>query len=173
MASDLPERDDTPVAEPRSVQPGASVSPTLDRLTQILDTGDRAQTQAIIGEIVSEITMHHSGPLPSARELAAYRDIDPSFAERIVRMAEKEQERRHALPTEIMVREERLKARGQHYALVIAIVVLLFAAYLAHLGDTAMAGKVAIGTLIGLVGIFVGGRAIDAYGKRKDDDEED
>ena len=82
-------------------------------------------------------------------------------------MAEREQEHRHALPGEVLRREYGLKSRGQHYALLLAALILVFAAYLAHLGDTGMAGTVAIGTLIGIVGIFVSGRAIDALADRR------
>lgn len=34
-----------------------------------------------------------------------------------------------------------------------------------------MAGKVAIGTLVGIVGIFVVGKAADAYGERTADNK--
>ncbi len=126
-----------------------------------------SQVGLIVGETISQVTMHH-GPLPQASDLAAYNAVDPSFAERIVRMAEREQERRHTLPDEFLDREYKLKSRGQHYALLLAMLILMFAAYLAYLGNSEMAGKVAIGTLIGIVGIFVSGRAIDAFAGERD-----
>lgn len=39
----------------------------------------------------------HSGPLPSAAELQRYQEILPDLGERIVRMAEKEQDSRHKI----------------------------------------------------------------------------
>jgi uncharacterized membrane protein len=103
--------------------------------------------------------------------LADYKAIDESFAKRIMQMAEREQAARHAIPNDLMKREYALKSRGQYYALALAVCILLFAGYLAYLGDTAMAGKVAIGTLVGIVGIFVVGKAADAYGERTADDK--
>lgn len=142
----------------------------LEQLAPLIPAENLPKAELILAQI-SQTTTRHSGPLPPARELADYKAIDPSFAERIMQMAEREQAARHAIPNDLMKREYALKSRGQHYALALAVFILLFAGYLAYLGDTAMAGKVAIGTLVGIVGIFVVGKAADAYGERAADDK--
>ena len=148
------------VREPRT-------SEFLEQLAPLIPAENLPKAETII----AELTMRHSGPLPPARELANYKAVDESFAERIMRMAEREQAARHAMPGEFLKREYALKSRGQHYALALAICILVFAGYLAYLGDSETAGKVAIGTLVGIVGIFVVGKAADIYGERKADDK--
>ncbi|WP_375427923.1 DUF2335 domain-containing protein [uncultured Sphingomonas sp.] len=138
----------------------------LERLTPLVAAENMSQVGAIVAETITEITTHHSGPLPRARDLAEYKQVDASFAERIVRMAEKEQDHLHAVEMTVIERDHRLKSRGQQFALAAAFMILLFAAYLAFTGNTDMAGKVAIGTLIGVVGIFVSGRVVDAVAER-------
>ncbi len=137
----------------------------VDRLGSVIAPEHRPQVELIIEQAVSEV-VHHSGPLPHASELARYNDIDASFAERIVRMAEREQEQRHAKAVRLSEQEYALKSRGQHYALLLAVVILLFAGFLGHLGDTTMAGKVALGTLVGIVAAFVGGRAVEVADRK-------
>ncbi len=145
-----------------------SATEALQRLEPYVAPENRARVEMIVEETIGEV-VHHSGPLPRAADLASYNDIDPTFAERIVQMAEREQRHRHSLPTEIMSRDYAVKSRGQHYALVLASIIILFAGYLAWLGDTDMAGKVVICTLAGIVGIFVGGRLSEAIERRKDE----
>ncbi|MGJ7453816.1 DUF2335 domain-containing protein [Sphingomonas parapaucimobilis] len=149
---------------------GQQTAEFLEQLAPLIPAENRHKAELILAQI-SQTTTRHSGPLPPARELASYKAIDASFAERIMQMAEREQAMRHAMPSEFMKREYTLKARGQHYALALAICILLFAAYLAYLGDTAVAGRVAIGTLVGIVSIFVIGKATEAYGERGVDDK--
>lgn len=179
----LPDRVPSTGAD-RSATPPTGVEPALrdtadrivDELTPVIAPELLPQVDLIVHETVERIATHRSGPLPDARELDAYRQVDASFAERIVRMAEKEQDHRHQLPNRVLEREYRLKSRGQHYALIAVAVVLLFAAYLAYQGDSKMAGYVAIGTLASIVGIFVSGRAIDARAEQRaqpQDDQED
>jgi uncharacterized membrane protein len=48
---------------------------------------------------------HFSGPLPPPRILAGYNDAIPGGAERILRMAEREQEHRHATQTALIQAE--------------------------------------------------------------------
>lgn len=152
---------DAPNSSDDSVRPEDVASQTVERLEPYVLPEHRPKVEMIVEEGVEAVVHHHSGPLPRAADLADYNQIDPSFAERIVRMAEREQQHRHAFPAEVLSKDYAIKSRGQNYALILAFGIILFAAYLAWLGDTAMAGKVAIGTLVGIVAIFVSGRLID------------
>ena len=91
-----------------------------------------------------------NGPLPRPGDLQGFKEVDPSFPERIMRMAEREQEariallkgeaeREHTLATQHLVLDEKLKTRrvdaevgfiaaerdyrtrGQRYALAVAL----------------------------------------------------
>lgn len=141
----------------------------IQQLEALVPRENLPQVELIVEQAVGQV-VHHSGPLPRAAELARYQQIDATFAERIVRMAEREQEFRHSLPRQVVQHDFALRSRGQIFALTLATVILLFAAYLGWLGDTAMAAAVAIGTLVGIVGIFVTGRVIEAKERAKDGD---
>lgn len=168
--------------EPEQMQEGASTeiisvdeavaANVLERLGPLVAPENLQQVGMIVSQTISQVS-HHSGPLPRASELAKYKSIDNSFAERIVRMAEKEQEFRHSIPDKVIKKDFTLKSRGQHYAMAVCFLVIIFASYIAYLGNTDMAGKIAIGTLIGLVSVFVGGRAIDAASRRKEANDSD
>lgn len=165
-----PTNENAPPVRTQDEADDQQTAEVLEQLAPLIPAENLPKAELILAQI-SQTTTRHSGPLPPARELADYKAIDPSFAERIMQMAEREQAARHAIPNDLMKREYTLKSRGQHYALALAVFILLFAGYLAYLGDTAMAGKVAIGTLVGIVGIFVVGKAADAYGERAADDK--
>lgn len=85
----------------------------LEQLAPLIPAENLQKAELILAQI-SQTTTRHSGPLPPARELADYKAIDESFAERIMQMAEREQAARHAIPNDLMKREYSLKSRGQH-----------------------------------------------------------
>ncbi len=107
----------------------------------------------------------YSGPLPPAKELARYAEIQPDLPERIISMAEGEAAHRRAIELALAetdihnakaVMDER--RRGQHYGLAIAISGLLTAIALAYLGAEKAAMVVGGATVVSLVGAFVAGR---------------
>jgi uncharacterized membrane protein len=112
----------------------------------------------------------HVGPLPSPETLAGYRELLPDAPERLVRIVEAEQEHRHAIERNYHDRDFRLKERGQIFALIAMVLVLLFAGYLAWLGNTGTAGAVAMALVAAVVGIFVTGKVVD---RKMSKDQED
>jgi len=99
----------------------------------------------------------HRGPLPPAEQLAQYEAVQAGFAERIMRMAEKEQAHRHEM-TDVEVREPfRLARRGQAFAIGSMVLVLGFGVFLVLMGYAA-AGAIIVGLdLVGLVALFITG----------------
>lgn len=89
----------------------------------------------------------YSGPIPSATELKKYNDIHPNFADRIIRMTEKEVEHRHTV-TENNTKEERaLQKRGQIFSASIAISGMVIAAIVGIWGSPAVGYTIAGGAL--------------------------
>jgi len=69
----------------------------------------------------------HSGPLPEPAELAAFGQISSDFPERIVRMAEQEQQHRFEVQKQELAREElvaRINGRNSLLGLIISLVVV-------------------------------------------------
>jgi uncharacterized membrane protein len=139
---------------------------TLERLRPHVVEADRARVAVIIEETISEIS-HHSGPLPRPSDMAQYEVIKPGFAERIMRLAEKEQDHRHAFTDGLVKRDYNLKTVGQYFAMASVLVFLGFAAYLGFLGDTRSAAFVA-SVAVGVVGIFITRRQPRATSEQDD-----
>lgn len=89
----------------------------------------------------------YSGPIPSAAELKKYNDIRPDFADRIIKMTEKEVEHRHIV-TESNAKEDKiLQRRGQIFSASIAISGMVIAAIVGIFGASAVGYTIAGGAL--------------------------
>lgn len=110
--------------------------------------------------MISRIVESHSGPVPSAREMARYKAINPKFPERFFKQLEQQSAHRQALERKVVEDDYKVKTRGQHYALVSVALCLGFALALAFIGATTAAGIVGGTTVIGIVTVFITGRAL-------------
>ncbi|MBC2855469.1 DUF2335 domain-containing protein [Cetobacterium sp. 2A] len=79
----------------------------------------------------------YQGPLPHPDLLKKFEDITPGAAERILLMAEKEQQHRHQLENEILIKESEnikneieLKGRGLIFGFLLALLIIIAGVYL-------------------------------------------
>ena len=100
----------------------------------------------------------YSGPLPSPRDFQQYNMIVPGAAERILRMAEKEQAHCQTIVGETTHRVFRERERGQWFGLIVALLGLSVAAFALWLGYEAAASILGGTTLLGMVAVFVTGQ---------------
>lgn len=119
-----------------------------------------------------------AGPLPPPLSVRAFGEIDPSFPERIVRMAELEGEHRRHLDLEWQrcligdVRRQRdERQRGQTFALTITLAAFMLAGLMAWLGKEVFASVLVGVTLLGIVGVFITGQVTSRSSADLDDDE--
>ena len=118
-------------------------------------------------------TVLHSGPLPPPAELEAFARISPDFPERIMRMAEQEQQHRFELDlhqTEVKKREMDLSERvaaindrnarlGMSVSLLVVAIIMATAAYCAYQGQPWPASILGVGGMGAIVAsIMCGGR---------------
>lgn len=91
----------------------------------------------------------YSGPLPPAREMQALAMIDPDFPERLIRMAEKEQDFRHHYNMALGI-------RVQYLTVAVAFGGLTASVLIAFSGSTLASSAVAVSTIVtaALAGIF-------------------
>ncbi len=91
-----------------------------------------------------------SGPVPPPAVLREYNEILPGaeFADRIVRMAEKEQDHRHRQEDRVVS----IFSRGQVFALILGLAAIAFASYMAHLGHDGKALSAMLATILILAG---------------------
>lgn len=107
-------------------------------------------TKAIIS-IVERKTF--SGPLPAPEDFAAYKNVVPDAPERILAMAEKQQQ--HRIDTERKIVDSNIKSslRGQVLGAIMAIICLLCCVYLGIHGHDVLAGSI-VAIIVSVVTIF-------------------
>lgn len=105
-----------------------------------------------------------SGPLPPPAALEQFERASPGAADRILNMAEREEEHRQDLERIVVRSEIKARNQGQFLGFLIAAITLVGGIWLVYEGKD-WPGLVAILTpLVGLVGIF-------GYAQGKEDEE--
>jgi uncharacterized membrane protein len=106
----------------------------------------------VIEEHYAEAT---SGPIPSARELLRYKDVDPDAPRIILAEFRAESAHRRKLEWEIVTRENRRADRGQIFALAVLVLGFLIGGTLVYF-DHDIAGTSIIGAdLIAAAALFL------------------
>lgn len=106
------------------------------------------------------VSYSHSGPLPAAEELKKYDNVVAGCAERIVKMAEKQQDHRMSLETLAITEQLKQSGRGQHYGLMCALVLIIASFVAIMFGHDAAGGWLGGSTLVALVAVFVTGKVM-------------
>ena len=99
-----------------------------------------------------------SGPLPHPNHLAAYEQTLPGAADRILTMAEKQQNHRMNLENPVIPSEVQINKRGQWFAFILGLVLIISSTIIV------LHGNVTAGTII-IVFIFLGYLAVYLRGK--------
>lgn len=108
------------------------------------------------------IQQSHSGPLPSSREFRGYEVVLPGSANRLLEMAEREQQHRHSLESVVIRKEATMKGRGQWFALASLFLMLSVVGLMAYWGHPVPAATLGTGVVIGVVALFLGQRRAGA-----------
>lgn len=120
-------------------------------------SGDRASAQN--GELrLEKRTEIFSGPLPPPAILRQYDEIQPGFAERLLRLTEDEASHRREVTARAQRYEVFETTLGQVFGLLVALAALGTTVWLGVLGLEAAASIVGGTTIVGLVGAFIAGR---------------
>lgn len=131
---------------------------------------DEVEPTEVVGQQMAlplEVRHHqslHMGPLPDPRQLAAYDEVLPGLANRIVEMAELEQQHRHGLERVELTQPYNLAQRGQAFGLILAVLVLAFGCLLIVTGSPILGAGVVGLDLVALVAVFVTGRSSNEGG---------
>lgn len=117
----------------------------------------------------------YSGPIPPPEALARYEEIQPGAADRILTMAEKQQEHRMALETKAIGGQVDQSKRGQLFGFILVFVCIAVAVFFAvYFGMTAFAVTFLCVTMVSVVGLFVTGKMAvqkDLAQKSKDQEQ--
>jgi uncharacterized membrane protein len=113
---------------------------------------------------VEQRTVARSGPLPAPEELAAYNQVFPGAAERIIKMAEAQSEHRMGVEKHVIHSHQDQVKRGQYFGLFSVAIVVACATYAAISGAEGFASVLGGATVVGLATAFLGGK----YMQKKD-----
>lgn len=133
-----------------------------------------SRNQNLVSQVVQQkqTQKYYSGPVPNAEELKKYNEVNPSFAERLLAMAEKEQANRILLNEKVIelnnlnttnslrIQEENIKTikRGQYLATftVICIIGLCIVGF--YFQANSQVAIIATSTIVGTIVAFMKGK---------------
>lgn len=115
-----------------------------------------------------------SGPVPPPGLMEGYKKVDPAFPDRIMKMAEKEQDHRHVESATLLDYEYDLSKRGLHLAAGVGVALIAAAVPISIFGQSWLAGAFGAGGVFtvvagGILEIFVGKKTKPS--KEKDSEE--
>lgn len=100
----------------------------------------------------------HSGPIPSPDSLGKYNTIIPNGADRIMKMAENQQEHRIKIEDKVIASQSIQSILGQIFGLIIGVFGIVGGVILGMYGNPYVGGVIGGGTVISLVTVFVLGK---------------
>jgi uncharacterized membrane protein len=105
----------------------------------------------------------HSGPIPSAAQFQAYEKTLPGSADRILAMAEREQQHRHSYDLQSMSWEYIYSGAGLIFGFLVAVALVAGAVYLAINDHEVIAGAFLAVSTVGMVARFIHGSTRRAH----------
>jgi len=112
-----------------------------------------------------------SGPMPSPRMMQAYEKIIPGAAERIMKTYEEQHRHRINLESKAVPEQLRQGRRGQIYALILSLGLILLTGYCVFKEANLVALGTTIIAIVSLVGLFITGKYMTNQDlKRKSED---
>ena len=127
----------------------------LEGMARILDIGGTLNEYHFVSEDSQSASAYWESPPLSPETLKWYDDVVPVSAERIMRMADKQAERRAHAERITFARDSRRAYAGMIFAFALSLLMLAIGAYLIIWGNPWL-GAAAIGiNHAGLVGVFV------------------
>jgi len=141
----------------------------VDQSTPVLDPEivSRPLAEATMGELQTAMlaslqASSYSGPLPRGSEYELYESVYAGSANRILIMAEKEQDARIVSDDKRLDERIRRTKFAQRSALVVAILALALCAYAIRQGQSLEAVGLFITATAAFVATFLGGRIVNA-----------
>lgn len=118
------------------------------------------QREQIVSRVVTAVmrSEEFSGPIAHPRHLREYEMILPGSAERIIAMAESQQEHNRKMETKIVDAQITDQGRGMRYGMTALALDLSLATYAGMSGNNVLAGLLLGAGVLGVVGTFIKGR---------------
>ena len=124
-------------------------------MAEVIESLPVPQRKIIVESILAIQQESFSGPIPHPRILEGYENIHSGFAERIARMAEKEQAHRFSCDDKVIDSTIAAAKRGQWMGCIIAIVFGIITLILGLMGEVIIASIFGVLGFIVMVAIFI------------------
>jgi uncharacterized membrane protein len=155
---------DSPIT-PREPSEDSTTAKNFERIleaaapefTRTLPRKKREEVARLLSVTVASVSIR-SGPLPPSDELAAYGQLVPDGANRVMVMAEKQQDHRIEIEKVAIKSQHKQGERGQIFALIIAILALGGAVGVTLMGHDTAGSIIGGTTVVSLVATFITGR---------------
>lgn len=133
-----------------------NVNNELDKLIELVPKEKKERANAIVS-IVRESLVAFSGPIPPPEQFAQYEKILPGSADRILKMAEKQQDHRIEVEKEAISKSLSHNRRGQTFGFIAMLLMLGLAVLFVFKGMKWWAGIIGTVTIATLVTLFISG----------------
>lgn len=156
--------------ENRQLEVDDIVSEVSRQISSILPENQRAQVMQRVTTVISSQEAFR-GPIAHPKHLEHYESVCPGAADRIIAMAEKEQDSRVAW-VDAQQREDHIdKKRGMYCGFAAFIVLVGAAVFCGWIGQPVLGGSFLATGVLGAVGLFVNGRLQKPANNEEDSDE--
>lgn len=142
----------------KSRQEPEEVGDKLESLLKLVPKDKKKKASAIVA-VVKESLVAFSGPIPPPEQFEQYENILPGSADRILKMAEKQQDHRIEIEKEAISKSLNLNRRGQTFGFITMLLMLALSVFFALNGMKVWAGTIGSVTIVTLVALFVTGNA--------------
>ena len=131
------------------------VEPVVETILQAAPAEKRKEVLEALTIIQQE---SFSGPIPHPRIMAGYEQVLPGSADRILKMAERQQEHRFGLEKTSVESQQKSNTRGQVFGFILSFLVIIGGIVLLLLGMPILGVCLMAGMICLLAGLFIGGK---------------
>lgn len=133
------------------------VSGNIEEILEELEKKPRDEQKELLIRIIQR-EEHHRGPLPHPRILEGYETTCPGAADRIIKMAEKQQEHRMSMEKSVVSAGNRDSKLGIICGTIVCLAVIIAGVIMTFVADSAAVGAfLSLSGLGSLVGTFIYG----------------
>ncbi|MBE7177726.1 MAG: DUF2335 domain-containing protein [Mucilaginibacter polytrichastri] len=137
-----------------SVEESSAIAAVIRQNQTLIDKLPKDRRADTIAALI-RVQKSHSGPLPAPDTIRAYAETIPNGGERVMVMAEKEQNHRHNMNTTIARRELNQSGRSQIFGFILGVLAIGGGIFLSYTGKETAGLATIIGALVALVAVFV------------------
>lgn len=128
------------------------------------------EKEEIVGIMEENLSMY-SGPIPPPQTLHEYNQIDPTFAERIMKMAETQACHRQNMEKTMIGSSSRDSVLGIVSGFIIGMTSIISSYFLGVNGQPLLSGIIGVGGLSGLVSVFIYGTRANSQDENNNDND--